>query len=125
MIRLRVRGAIPEPVKGSRRRSPSALLRFKKTSTQLDESQKRLLRPDEYLTLPSVATAPNPLAAEPKRRQLQSRHEPVAAQRQRELGNMSPVVNVQFYAPAGSWLPTELGERVLNELLEAGCDFKS
>jgi hypothetical protein len=58
-------------------------------------------------------------------RAMQQRFMSDVAQRQREVGNLSPVVNVQFYAPVGSWLPTELGERVLNELLEAGADFKS
>lgn len=45
------------------------------------------------------------------------------AQRQRAAGNVSPVVNTQFYAPAGAWLPTELGEEVLNALIQAGADF--
>jgi hypothetical protein len=30
---------------------------------------------------------------------------------------------VAGYAPAGSWLPTELGQEVLNTLLEAGAEF--
>jgi hypothetical protein len=30
---------------------------------------------------------------------------------------------VAGYAPAGDWLPTELGEEVLNALLEAGAEF--
>ena len=31
--------------------------------------------------------------------------------------------NVPGYAPAGSWLPTELGQEVLSALLEAGAEF--
>jgi hypothetical protein len=39
-------------------------------------------------------------------------------------GGLSPVRgNVDFYAPADSWLPTELGEEVLNVLFEAGAEF--
>ena len=41
-------------------------------------------------------------------------------------GGVSPIVgNVQFHAPAGSWLPTELGEEVLDALLHAGAAFAS
>jgi hypothetical protein len=46
------------------------------------------------------------------------------AEKQRAAGGVSPVVNTQFYAPAGAWLPTELGEEILDALLEAGAAFK-
>jgi len=39
-------------------------------------------------------------------------------------GGLSTVVSTQFYAPAGAWLPTELGEEVLDALLAAGAAFE-
>jgi hypothetical protein len=40
-----------------------------------------------------------------------------------EHGSRANLGAVEGHAPAGSWLPTELGEEVLNALMEAGAEF--
>ena len=55
---------------------------------------------------------------------LQQRWISEVAEKQRAAGGLSTVVSTQFYAPAGAWLPTELGEEVLDALLEAGAAFE-
>lgn len=57
-------------------------------------------------------------------RAMQQRWISEVADKQRAAGVVSPVVNAQFYAPAGAWLPTQLGEEVLDALLEAGAAFE-
>jgi hypothetical protein len=58
-------------------------------------------------------------------RAMQQRWISEVAEKHRAVGGVSPVVNAQFYAPAGAWLPTELGEEVLDALLEAGAAFEA
>jgi hypothetical protein len=48
----------------------------------------------------------------------------LADRRRTGAGDPAPGLGaIEAYAPAGSWMPTELGEEVLNALLQAGAEF--